>query len=190
MRRMPSPLDRKANASFTFLAWLCSTVRRPSCLPSARARASPANRSAEQKWSPPGWVLGPRIRAKIAPQKKNGHPPAGPSPKAQAQAVVRLYGALWCRFGSITEKRARRRTGADVKPLRKLKPHFGVFGILKGSLAPPNDPQPVQCGVGVDAESGPRRPHPCASEPKAENSLENVSSFIAPLPWNERAHTE
>ena len=33
MRRMPSPLDRRANAAFTFLAWLCSTVRRPSCFP-------------------------------------------------------------------------------------------------------------------------------------------------------------
>jgi hypothetical protein len=42
MRRMPNPLDRSANASFTFLAWLCSTVRRPSFFPSARARANPA----------------------------------------------------------------------------------------------------------------------------------------------------
>jgi hypothetical protein len=33
MRLMPSPLDLKANASFTFLAWLCSTVRRPSFVP-------------------------------------------------------------------------------------------------------------------------------------------------------------
>jgi hypothetical protein len=42
MRRIPSPFERMANAAFTFLAWLCSTVRRPSCFPSARARANPA----------------------------------------------------------------------------------------------------------------------------------------------------
>src|SRR4029077_5957330 len=39
IRRMPMPRERSLSTAFTLAPWLCSTVRRPSCLPSARARA-------------------------------------------------------------------------------------------------------------------------------------------------------
>jgi hypothetical protein len=35
--------------------------------------------------------------------------------QVRKQGVVRLYGALWCRFGSTTGKRAGRRSGATAK---------------------------------------------------------------------------
>jgi hypothetical protein len=41
MRLIPTPRERSFSAAFTLAPWLCSTVRRPSCLPSALARARP-----------------------------------------------------------------------------------------------------------------------------------------------------
>jgi hypothetical protein len=38
---MPIRFERRTNAALTFLVWLRSTVRRPNCFPSARARANP-----------------------------------------------------------------------------------------------------------------------------------------------------
>ena len=42
IRRMSMPRERNFNPAFTLAPWLCSTVRRPSCFPSALARANPA----------------------------------------------------------------------------------------------------------------------------------------------------
>ena len=51
--------------------------------------------------------------------------------RPQTQEVVRLYGASGV-ASTTTAKRAGRRTGAILKPLRKVSPYFGVFGIFEG----------------------------------------------------------
>ena len=54
---------------------------------------------------------------------------ANPSNGAAMRSIIK------CRFGSTTAKRAERRSGATVKPLRKVKPYFGAFGIFEGTLS-------------------------------------------------------
>ena len=54
-------------------------------------------------------------------------------------------------------KRAGRRTGATVKPLRKVNsPNSDQIGIFEGTLAPSMTPRPVHHGGGVKGSGGAR----------------------------------
>src|SRR5262249_28476562 len=67
--------------------------------------------------------------------------------RAQTQAVVRLYGALGCRFVSATAKRAGAADGCRRTPTKTLRLRKSEPVTVGTILCTPNAPRPVQHGL-------------------------------------------
>jgi hypothetical protein len=64
------------------------------------------------------------------------------------------------------------------------------MSLMASCIAPPNDPPACPAYPGGGCKCWRKAALMRSQSLKLEDSLENFSSFIAPLPWNERAHTE